>query len=187
MMQTNSSSLTDRLMGVVTFKAPVYKDIAHDASAMQPAAIIVIAVAVVSGLISGLLGQGGLVIGLITALLGVLLGWVIGSWLTAFVAKTIFKGETNTAEMMRVQGHTYIFNILSIIPVIGGIAAAGTIGHCQRACHSRSIGSGHHKVHPHCRHCWGDCVCDHQRYRGHLRGWQHYGRYGKSISALPRT
>ncbi len=124
MMQTTSSSLTDRLMGILTFKAPVYKDIAHDPSAMQPAAIIVIAVAVVSGLVSGLLGQGGLIVGLITAVLGVLLGWVIGSWLTAFVAKTVFKGETNTSEMLRVQGHTYIFNILGIIPVIGGIAAA---------------------------------------------------------------
>ncbi len=124
MLQSGSSSLTDRLMGVATFKAPVYKEIAHDASAIQPAALIVIAVAIISGLVSGLLGQGGILLTLVTIALGVLLGWLINSWLTAFVAKTFFKGDTNTSEMLRVQGHAYIFQILGIIPVIGSLAAA---------------------------------------------------------------
>lgn len=123
MMQTTSSSLTDRLMGVVTFKAPVYKDIAHDPAALQPAAIIVVAVAVISAVVSGLLSGAGIVFGLITAVLAVLLGWVVGSWLTAFVAKQFFQGQTNTGEMLRILGHTYIFQIVSIIPIIGGLIA----------------------------------------------------------------
>ena len=124
MMQTGSSSLTDRLMGVATFKAPIYKDIAHDPGAMQPAAIIVAITAVISGVVGGLIGGRGLVGSVILAILSALVGWVIGSWLTAFVAKTFFKGETNASEMMRVLGHTYIFNILGIIPVIGSLIGA---------------------------------------------------------------
>jgi hypothetical protein len=111
-------------MGVATFKAPVYKEIAHDASATQPAALIVVVVALLIGVINGLLSQGGILLAIVTVILGVLLGWLINSWLTAFVAKTFFKGDTSTSEMLRVQGHAYIFQILSIIPIIGSIAAA---------------------------------------------------------------
>ena len=124
MQSSTSSSLTDRLMGVVTFKAPVYKDIARDPNAMQPAGIIVIVTAFLTGIVSGLLSRGGLIFGLLSAVLAIVLGWVVGSWLTAFVAKTFFQGTTTTAEMMRVRGHAYIFNILGVIPIIGGIIGA---------------------------------------------------------------
>lgn len=55
-----SNSLVDRLMGIITFKAPVYREVAHDEAALGPAAIIVAAVTLLVGIFSGLLGAAGL-------------------------------------------------------------------------------------------------------------------------------
>ena len=40
------------------------------------------------------------------------------------VAKTFFQGKTNTGEMLRVTGFTYVFQILGVIPVVGGLVGA---------------------------------------------------------------
>lgn len=115
-------------MGVLTLKAPVYKQIAEDKSATTTAAIIVVVVSALAGLISAFLGAlpGGSGTGIVTAFLYAvvtvivaLIAWVVGSWLTAFVATTFFKGKTDTGEMMRVTGYTRIFGILGIIPILG--------------------------------------------------------------------
>ena len=111
--------LMDRLMGIVTFKAPVYKEVAEDKTATQISALIVIVVGVIVGVISGLLGGRDFIVRVLISLVGQVVGWLVGSWLLAFIAKTFFKGDTDTGEMLRVTGHTAIFNILGVIPVIG--------------------------------------------------------------------
>ena len=129
-MQNNliTPNLVDRLKGVVTFKAPVYKSIAEDTTATNNAAIIVIVTSVVAGIIGGAIisamGAGNFIGFLIRSVVSGLIGWVAASWVTAFVAKTFFKGDTNTSEMMRVFGFSSIFGILAIIPGIGGIIGA---------------------------------------------------------------
>ena len=125
MNSSSSASLINRLQGIVMFKAPVYKEVAEDTTATNSALIVVI-IGVVVNVIAGALyaRERGIVAALLLAVLSAVVGWVIGSWLTAFVAKTFFKGDTNTGEMMRVLGHTYIFNVLAIIPVIGSLAAS---------------------------------------------------------------
>lgn len=122
MTTSPSSSLTDRLIGIITFKAPVYREVAHDERALQPAAIIVVVVTLLVGVISGLLGGPlGLLGTIIIAIVAALVGWLIGSWLTAFVATKFFQGRTNTTEMLRILGHTYVFQIPSIIPAVGSL------------------------------------------------------------------
>jgi hypothetical protein len=134
MQMQAQGSLMNRLMGVVTFKAPVYKEIAEDKSATQTAALIVVVVAVVVGVIGGIVGGSRSFIGnLISTIVIQLLVWAISSWVLAFVAKTFFQGDTDTGEMLRVTGHTSVFNLLGIIPflgIIGGIlqAVANVIG-----------------------------------------------------------
>ena len=125
MNTSSSSSLINRLQGIVTFKAPVYREVAEDTTATNSALIVVI-ISVVVNIIAGALfaRERGIVGALLISVLSAVVGWLIGSWLTAFVAKTFFQGNTNTGEMMRVLGHTYIFNILNIIPVIGSFAAS---------------------------------------------------------------
>lgn len=114
-------SLMDRLMGVVTLKAPVYREIAEDPAAMQPAVIIVVAISVISGLLGGLIG-GNLLPTLLSTVVSALLGWVIGGFLTSIIANAV-GGKTNPQEMLRITGHTQVFQILAFIPCLGTIAA----------------------------------------------------------------
>ncbi|GIV85968.1 MAG: hypothetical protein KatS3mg052_2975 [Candidatus Roseilinea sp.] len=115
---TSSSSLFERLQGIVTFKAPVYREVAHDQNALLPAAIIVVVTTLLIGVVSGLLSGP---LGFVGAIPGALIGWLLGSWLAAFVASRLFRGQTNTTEMLRILGHTYVFQILVIIPFVGSI------------------------------------------------------------------
>ncbi len=54
-------SLIERLQGVVTFKAPIYREIAEDQDATMTAGIILVVVSLITGLLSGLL-QGGQIV-----------------------------------------------------------------------------------------------------------------------------
>jgi hypothetical protein len=120
-------------MGVLTLKAPVYKQIADDKSATTTAAIIVVVMSILSGVIGVVLfsamssslppgtPQPSFIGSLIRSVVGALVSWLIGSWVIAFVAG-LFGGKTDTGEMLRVFGYTQIFTILGIIPVCGTIA-----------------------------------------------------------------
>jgi hypothetical protein len=129
-----TDSLVNRLVGIITFKTPVYKEVAEDKTATSMAAIVVIVVAVLVGLFSGLISNShGVLYSLVYAVVTQLIGWVIGSWLLAFIAKQLFHGDTDMNEMLRVTGYTSVFQILGIIPVVGIIgsllqAAANVIG-----------------------------------------------------------
>lgn len=116
------NSLMNRLIGIITFKAPVYQEIAKDPTATTPALLIVIVVAVVSGLITGLGGQYFLAV-VLTAIVSQVLAWVVGAWVLSFVGKLLFKGAATTSDMMRINGFTTIFQILTIIPVVGIIGS----------------------------------------------------------------
>jgi len=126
----------DRIMGVITLKAPVYRQIAEDPAATKTAAIIVVLISIVRGFMQGLVQldpNSGLfstdfVRGVISAIIVGVLGivaWVVGSWILAFVANML-GGKTNTQEMMRVTGYVAIFGIVSLLillivllPVLG--------------------------------------------------------------------
>jgi hypothetical protein len=117
-------TIVNRLTGIVTFKAPVYKEVAEDTTATQSAALIVVVVAVLVGLIgSAIGGSRSIIAAAVSTIVSQLIGWVIGAWLLAFVAKTLFQGDTNTSEMLRVTGYTSVFQILGIIPVLGIIGS----------------------------------------------------------------
>jgi hypothetical protein len=129
--------MLERIMGVAMLKAPIYKSIAEDKTATTPAAIIVVVMAIIGGILGAIsigiagsfvtdpaqLAQLGSPVGTaIKTIVSAIIGWLIGSWVFAFVAG-LFGGKTNTSEMLRVFGFTQIFQILGIIPCIGGIAA----------------------------------------------------------------
>jgi len=126
-MAPATNTLMDRLMGILTFKAPVYKEVAEDRTATGTAAMIVIAVAIVVGIITGLLTNGasaGVIIGaIVSSIILTPIGWFLNAWLLAFVAKTFFQGDTDTGEMLRVTGYAAIFRLAGVIPIIGGLIA----------------------------------------------------------------
>jgi hypothetical protein len=126
--------MIQRLIGILTLRAPVYNEVAHDPAATQQAGIIVLISAVLSaigsyGAVSTLSTQLGTpapsLIGVVVQqLLTSLLTWGLGGWLLAFVAKTFFKGQTNAGEMMRVSGFTQGFGflgVLGLIPCVGAL------------------------------------------------------------------
>ncbi len=121
MQPAGSSSLMQRLVGVVTLKAPIYKEIAEDPSATTPAAVITVVMALVSGLGTMLITGSG-VMSLVSSILSALVGWVVSAFVAGFVAQRL-GGKTSTAEMLRVLGHNNIFQVLNLIPCIGTIAA----------------------------------------------------------------
>jgi hypothetical protein len=114
--------MVNRLIGIVTLKAPVYKEVAEDQSATNSAAIVVVVAAIVQAL-GLILGGADAVSSLLTQIVGGLLGWLIGSWVIALVAKML-GGDTNTGEMLRVGGFVRVFGvvgILALVPAVGAI------------------------------------------------------------------
>ena len=125
--------MLDRIMGVITLKAPIYRQIADDKNDTMNAAIIVVVARLVSGFFSGLVSvdsTGGasanIVAAVITAILTVIVGliaWVISAWVLAFVAKAL-GGKTDTSEMLRVTGYVEVFSLVGVLSVLGLITPA---------------------------------------------------------------
>jgi hypothetical protein len=125
----SSSSITDRIMGILTFKAPTYREVAEDPKATGEAATIVIVMAILSAILSWAItsargvSAGSPIGSAVGSLLGTLIGWLVGAWLLAWVSKTFFQGRTNTSEMLRVTGYIAVFDIVQVIPIIGPFIA----------------------------------------------------------------
>lgn len=124
----------DRIMGVITLKAPTYRQIADDPNATTPAAIITAVVALISGFFGGAVAfdttagtssfdlMGGVIFAVISVILG-LIGWFIAGWVLAFVSKW-FGGKTNTQEMLRVTGFVNIFGLVGVLSILALITPA---------------------------------------------------------------
>jgi hypothetical protein len=125
--------MVERLQGILTFKAPVYREVAEDTSATTTAAVILVVVNAIVGFVNGLafaIGQGvepvgtivGAILWVVFQIFAALVGWVIFSYLSSIVAKSLFEGKTDPGEMLRVFGFANIFSIIGIIPCLGLIA-----------------------------------------------------------------
>ncbi len=126
------SGFFERLIGAVMLKRGTYREIAHDVKGTPQAAIVVVAVALIVGIIAvianvdpsfshtvgGLTGQAdkrGPLGKAIVLVIQELLIWGAAAWLIAAVARGYFKGDTNTGEMLRVFGFSRIFQILLVL------------------------------------------------------------------------
>jgi hypothetical protein len=124
-----SGSLPARLLGVALFQAPTYRQIADDPTATPSAGVVMLVATALAGFIGGLTADSitlngqrvfaGPLHGVVRALIEVcagLVSWVIGSVVGALVATSLFRGRTNTAEMLRVLGYASVFRLLWIFP-----------------------------------------------------------------------
>lgn len=118
----------DRIMGILTLKAPTYRQVADDPNATTPAAIITAIAALIGGLGQGLVTTdaqglpvmrdiGGAIIFAILTIVMTFIIWFIGAWVLAFVSKW-FGGKTNTQEMLRVTGYVNIFGIVGVLTLL---------------------------------------------------------------------
>lgn len=125
----------DRIMGVLTLKAPTYRQIADDPNATQSAGIIVAVVSLLSGFFTGLVAVDpttqqvlapnivAAIVGAIVTVILALIGWFVSAWILAYVSRW-FGGKTNTQEMLRVTGYVEIFSIVSVLIVLALITPA---------------------------------------------------------------
>ena len=116
----------ERVLGIITFKAPTYRVIAGDKSAIKQAAILVVVVALIQGFCGDLIATNAIGDSLslskefLSAVLNVTLGlilWVIIAWLLAAIVKA-FSGKTDTGEMLRVTGFVQVFGLVSVLSLV---------------------------------------------------------------------
>ena len=119
--------MLERVIGVFKLDVNVFEEIEHDQDATSQAVIIVAIVAVLSALGSGIgasLGEGNFFTSFIGTLIWAFVGWVVWSVVTYFVGTSLFGGEADMGEMLRVIGFAYAPQILGIIPCVGWIVGA---------------------------------------------------------------
>ena len=129
---TAPTNFFQRLLGVVTLRAPIYRELAHDTGATAQAAIVVVVVALVVGAINylastqypGLPSSTKPLARSVVMVIQELLVWGAGAFVIAAVAKNLFRGKTDTGEMLRVFGFTRVFQILLILGVFSSALAA---------------------------------------------------------------
>ena len=129
------TNVLQRLIGVITLKPAIYREIAHDTNGTVQAAIIVVVIALVVGII-GYLGANTQLPGVpdtspknpigraIVLVIQELLIWGAGAYVIAAVAKNMFQGKTDTGEMLRVFGFSRVFQILLVVGVFSSTIAA---------------------------------------------------------------
>jgi hypothetical protein len=110
--------LVTRLKRVLKLEDPVFVEIANDDNATVQA-IIVTAVAAAIG---GLLADGRLVTNLLTGLIVAPIGLFIWTGILYVVGK-MFGGQATYMQLVRPIGYAGAPYALSIVPVIGGLAA----------------------------------------------------------------
>jgi hypothetical protein len=131
------TDLFQRVIGIVTLKPAIYREIAHDQAATVQAGVMVVVVALILGILAAVENVnpslGGIpgtvpdhrpLAGAIVILIQELLIWLGASWLIAAVARGYFHGRTDTGEMLRVFGYTRIFQVLFVFGIFSGIILA---------------------------------------------------------------
>ena len=115
-------SIVNRMVRAAQLDNHLYEEVERDVDATSQAAIVVAIVAVTTGI--GQIRDGG-ISGLIFGIIAAFVGWIVWSFVTYWVGKTLFKTENTRVtpgEMLRTLGFARspgVLNILGIIPVLG--------------------------------------------------------------------
>jgi len=117
----------NRIIGVFKLDTKTFEEIEHNTSLTVPAGIIVVIIALITGLgvgISNSIFQRSFLGGFFSTLIGSILGWVLWSVVTWFVGTRLFGGQADVTEMLRVIGFAFIPMVLFIVPCIGPVVGA---------------------------------------------------------------
>jgi hypothetical protein len=112
------------MIGVLKLDVNTFEDIENDQNATSQAATVVFLAAILAGIGSGIGGgltDSSFIGGFLSAFIGVFVGWLIWSVATYFVGTTLFDGQADMGEMLRVVGFAFTPQLLGIIPCIGWI------------------------------------------------------------------
>jgi hypothetical protein len=126
MQQASTHPIVQRAQDVAQLKGRTYAEIARDPNATKEAALVVVLVAIATGIGSAGDGSNGIIGGIIAGLLG----WVIFSAVTYFVSNNITGGPTTASSvesLMRTLGYARVPGLLAIfgfIWLLGDIVTA---------------------------------------------------------------
>ncbi|MFN8499302.1 MAG: YIP1 family protein [Anaerolineae bacterium] len=110
----------------------LYREVAADPKEMTQAVLVILLVAIASGIGTGTAGifTGGAArgaLGFFAGIIGVFISWVFWSYITYAVGRYAFEADTSPGAMMRAIGFAQspaVLNILGGIPCVGGLLAA---------------------------------------------------------------
>jgi hypothetical protein len=124
-------SLTSRMIRAARAEPELYEEVERDIDATSQAALVVLIVAIASGI--GALGLGDGVGGLIFGVISAFVGWIVWSFLTYWIGTKLLADKATTratpGELLRALGFARapgVLNVLGFIPVLGGIVFLAT-------------------------------------------------------------
>ena len=116
--------MINRMIGAARLSTETFEEVEADSSATRQAMLVVVIVAVATGI--GFLGTGGLS-GLIFGIIIGLAGWAAWAWITFFIGtKLLATPDTNAdwGQLARALGFAQspgVFKVVGFIPVLGPI------------------------------------------------------------------
>ena len=117
--------LTERIMGVFTFRKGVYAEVEQDSGFTSTAWLLVAVVAFLNQLGSN--ASGDIIGWLVGAIVGTIFavgGFAVGAFVISWVGKTFFNADVTFEEMVRTLGLAYVWNVVGFIGVISAYPSA---------------------------------------------------------------
>jgi len=118
--------MINRIIRTIKLDRSLFSEVAHNESLLGESLIIVLLVAVVSG-IGTMLNANQPIFALVTEVINsVLFGWLLWSVVAYFVGTTFFGGASSINEMLRTIGYANapkLLSLFSFIPCIGWLFA----------------------------------------------------------------
>ncbi len=99
-----------------------YNTVENDASYTGQAGLLVAVVGLLTGIGNSFLVDG-LWLPVVWGVIAALVGWVIWSFITDFVGRTFFDGESDFGQMQRVLGYAQAPMAIGVIPALSFVGA----------------------------------------------------------------
>jgi hypothetical protein len=113
----SSRSIVDRMRGAAALDVATYEEVEADVNATGQAAIVVVLVAIASGI--GNYFHGGA--GIISAIVAALLGWASWASITYFLGTRFFGGTATWGELARTLGFAQSPGVLMVLGIVPGL------------------------------------------------------------------
>ena len=111
-------TMMQRVIGAMKLDAATYEEVEHDPDATRQAAMLVTAVALIGGLISGAMHADNFATSLLGQVASTFVGWLVWAVVTWLIGTKVFNGQATLPEMLRVIGFAYAPSLFSAIPCV---------------------------------------------------------------------
>ena len=118
------NQLVGRMLGAAQLKVSTYEEVEADTKATGQAALVVVIVAIATGI--GTFGTSG-VPGFIAGIVVGLIGWALWAWIIYFIGTTFFRTpetHANWGQLARTLGFAQspgVLKVFGVMPVFGGL------------------------------------------------------------------